>query len=241
MHLKTLLIACYLLLPLTACQSPKAQPEASIPAQLSAEQIATISAEIDHINITDQLYRDPISLGTLDDSLLQVDKQLSKTATIEEYIAFQKTVPRTLTKAQEDSLWALQHKIDYENYLSLKAIFQQYGYPSEARLGKYLDIFPILVHPPIEIEPQAYLDEMVAILKPEVAAGRMEGNMFAMFYDNIKAKILREPQLYGTMRSFDPATMSMGNPKIQNIDSTNAARKALGLPNLGIGEYDIVE
>ena len=107
MDLRTLLIACYLFLPLSACQTSSEEKASPIPAQLSPEQIETISAEINRINITDQLYRDPISLGTLDDSLLQVDKQLSKTATIEEYIAFQKTVTRTLTKAQEDSLWAL--------------------------------------------------------------------------------------------------------------------------------------
>ena len=100
-------------------------------------------------------------------------------------------------------------------------------------------MFPILLHPPVELEPQKFLEEMEELLLPEVKGKRMEAESFAMFVDNIKAKILKEPQLYGTNKSFDPTTMSMGAPEIESIEKTNSARKAIGLAPLKDGEYKL--
>ncbi|MEL6824473.1 MAG: hypothetical protein AAFP70_22160, partial [Calditrichota bacterium] len=152
---------------------------------------------------------------------------------------FTKTVEKTLTKEQTDSLWALQHKLDYQNYRDIKDIINTYGYPSAERLNVETDqLYAILLHPPIEIEPQEYLSEMKALLLPEVQKKRMETISFARFVDNIRTKVLQEPQLYGTVKSFNPATMSMGLPVIEGIEKTNKAREAIGLEPLKDGEYE---
>ena len=93
-------------------------------------------------------------------------------------------------------------------------------------------LFAVLLHPPVKIKQQTFLNEMTAPLLPEVQAGRMVGKSYALFVDNIKAKILREPQLYGTNKSFDPATMMMGPPEIEDLAATNAARAKIGLEPL---------
>ena len=98
-------------------------------------------------------------------------------------------------------------------------------------------LFAILLHPPLEIAPEKFLDEMKEILLPEVMKKRMEAESYALFVDNIKVKILKEPQLYGTNKPFDPTTMSMGLPEIESIEKTNKARKTIGLAPLKDGEY----
>lgn len=201
-----------------------------------------IISEIEDIAQSDQKYRRIISLGTFDKKTIERNKELSETASLEDYLAFKKTVKKTLTKAQEDSLWNLQHKLDFENYMKFKSLVHLYGYPSEDRLGVKADnLFTILLHPPIEIEPKKYLNEMSKFLLLEVRSNRMPAKLYATFYDNIKAKILKEPQLYGTNQTFNPKTMSIGNPIISDIKKTNNARKKIGLRKLKEGEYEILK
>jgi hypothetical protein len=189
----------------------------------------------------DKKYRSIAALGTLNDSIIELDKKLSETATFEEYVAFTQSIQKTLTDKQTDSLWNLQYQNDYENYTELKKIIKKYGYPSEDRIGTNVDVFTILLHPPGTMNPQKYLDEMVKLLKPEVIAKRMSGQFFAMFFDNITHKILKKPQFYGTGKEFDSKTMTMGNPTIVDIIKTNKARKEIGLPELKEGEYRLAK
>lgn len=168
----------------------------------------------------DQRYRNIVSLGTLKKELIEKNNEMSEKASLEEYMGFLKSIKKDITQQQTDSLWNLQHKLDYNNYLNLKLIVNKYGYPSKERLGISEDIFPILLHPPIELNPKDYLNEMENLLIKEVYAKRMEANQFAMFVDNIKVKILQEPQIYGTNNSFDFNTMKLGLPTIIDIKTT---------------------
>lgn len=207
---------------------------------LDSLQKIEILKQIEEIYEKDQLYRSIISLGNDDPNIIKKDKELSQTASLEVYIAFKKGVEKTLSESQIDSLWKLQHVYDFENYKAFIDLLNNYGYPSSERLSVKEDkLFLVLLHPPVEIEPDVYLKNMAEVLKPEVLEGRMEAKLFATFYDNIKAKILKEPQLYGTNKSFDPSTMQMASPSIQNIDSTNKARLEIGLPALEKGEFQI--
>lgn len=210
--------------------------------QLSKSDRARIIGEIEDIMESDEQYRAIIALGTFDQKTINKDKELRESASLEDYLAFKKTVKKTLSKTQNDSLWNLQHKLDYNNYTKFKTLVEEYGYPSKERLGIKDDyLFTILLHPPIEIEPTKYLNEMSKFLLPEVKSNRMPAKLYATFYDNIKAKILKEPQLYGTNQTYNPETMSIGNPKISNIRKTNNAREKIGLPKLNEGEYDIIK
>ncbi len=239
MRLKKLSFLIAMIFAIVSCNSKKANDK--IIVELTDSDTKYLITEIEKMLDEDQRYRRILSLGTLNDSLLALDDSLSKTATLEDYVAFSQSVPKTLTKQQNDSLWGLQHEIDYNNYLKIKKIVAKYGYPSEERIDKNLDIFPILVHPPVEIDPKEYLEEMITILKPEVIEKRMSGQVYAMLYDNIKHKILKEPQFYGTGQEFNPKTMTMGNPTIANIAETNKAREEIGLPALNEGEYNLME
>ena len=109
----------------------------------------------------DSKYRSVIELGTLDTFILKKVKELSQAVDIDEYIAYTNTVNRTITEAQEDSLKQLQYALDYQNYLKVKSIINQYDYPSTDRLKIKSDIFsPILLHFPKQINPNDYLEEM---------------------------------------------------------------------------------
>ena len=209
---------------------------------LSEEDKAYLINLIEEIDEADQRYRTPISLGTLDTVHLKKLKEISKNGTIKEYIAFEKSVPKTLGKNQIDSLWKLQAKIDYDNYLLFKTILSKYGYPSPERLGVKTDkLYAILLHPPSELQIEDYVEEMVSLLKVEMERNRFPAINFATFYDNMKAKILKQPQLYGTNKSFDFATMTPGLPIIEDIEKTNAARANIGLGKLKEGEYELVK
>ena len=188
----------------------------------------------------DQRYRQMISLGTLDEATIKKDKEMSNKP-IEEYMAFAKTIKRTLSQKQIDSLWLLQNNLDFENHNAIVSLVKKYGYPSEERLQVKSDkLFPMLLHPPKEIKPRLYLQKMTELLKPEIIEGRIKAKTFASFVDNIKWKILREPQLYGMNKSFNPKTMKVGLPKIEDIKKTNTARKEIGLPALEEGQYEII-
>jgi len=210
--------------------------------QLSEATQQKLITEINSIAELDQKYRSIISLGSMNPELIKKDKELRKTATLEEYMAFAQTVEKDLSKVQKDSLWKLQHELDFQNYEDFKELIHKYGYPSKERLGTDEDkLFQVLLHPPIEITPRVFLEEMQNLLLPEVKESRMAAESFALFVDNIKAKILKEPQLYGTNKSFNPATMSMGLPEIKNIEETNQARQDIGLKILKEGEYKLKE
>lgn len=223
-----------------SCTTSTTSSDQTISYELSTDEQQKLTARVDELAELDQKYRRIISLGTMDEDLLKKDEELRKTASLEDYIAFSQSVEKTLDSQQIDSLWALQHKLDFQNYTDFKEIISEYGYLSKERLNVEGEkLFQILLHPPIEIEPTNYLKEMEELLIPEVKEKRMEANSYATFVDNMKAKILDESQLYGTNKSFDPATMSMGLPEIEDIETTNEAREEIGLSPLQEGEYKI--
>jgi len=208
--------------------------------ELSELEKKQLIEKIDAMGDLDQKYRNIILLGTLNPEQIEESKKLSETGTIEEYVAFIQTIEKTLNDKQIDSLWRLQAKNDLENFNDYKKLIREYGYPSEERLNIDEDkLFPILLHPPTKMEPQKFLDEMEKLLLPEVMAERMKSESFASFVDNIKSKVLNEAQLYGTNKSFNPVTMSVGLPEIESIEETNKARKSVGLEPLKEGEYQL--
>ncbi|NRB63925.1 MAG: hypothetical protein HRU40_13025 [Saprospiraceae bacterium] len=210
--------------------------EYTIPENTRIDLVNTIN----QMSAMDSKYRSVIQLGTLDKSILNKVKELSKAGDIDKYIAFTNSINRTITEAQEDSLKRLQDTLDYQNYLQVKSIINQYGYPSTDRLKIKADNFsPILLHFPEQINPSDYLEEMSVLLTKEVNENRMKAISYARFYDNIITRFLNKPQKYGTVKKFNIKTMTPGFPEIEDIEETNRLRKKLGLPELEEGEYQI--
>lgn len=207
---------------------------------LSEEDIEHLRKEVIAMQELDQKYRSILALGTLDEELLAKSREMKKNASARDYLVFKSNIEKDLSQSQIDSLNTLQHELDFKNYKRLKEIIRDYGYPSPERIGVDQDhAFPILLHPPIAVDPQEYFDEMSEILFAETIAKRMDAQYYALFYDNIKAKVLKQPQLYGTNRLFDPSTRRPGLPIIGNIEETNKARAEIGLPALNEGEYKL--
>ena len=211
--------------------------------ELTEKQKAEILSQIEEIEEKDQRYRTPLAIGTLNDSILAVVEAKSKTMEIMEYYTFKQSLNLNLPKDVQDSLWHLQRQLDAENLAHLKTLVQTYGYPSKERLGTTEDnLFVVLLHPPYALaEIPTFMEEMSALLLPEVKAGRMPPKFFALFYDNMLGKILRKPQLYGTNQQFDTKTRTVLPPGIVDLKKTNEARLQIGLPILKEGEYRIIK
>lgn len=242
-YIKTIALAIFICSTVSCKKTSSQINKKSISYNLNDEIRRELVDKIEEMGVLDQKYRTPLSIGTLNEDILAKVKKMSQTSDVKKYIAFKKTIKRTLTKSQEDSLWKLQKELDYKNHIQFKSIVKEYGYPSPERLHQKTDnIYAILLHPPTNTraENEDYLKEMSSLLKDEVIAKRMDANNYAAFIDNIKSKILNDPQLYGTMKTFNPATMKEGLPKIKNVKETNIARKEIGLDLLKEGEYIIV-
>ncbi|MEM6725823.1 MAG: hypothetical protein AAF598_17410 [Bacteroidota bacterium] len=210
--------------------------------ELSKRKKAKLTRIIDEMSERDDRYRSVLQLGTLDENLLKREKELSQQGNIQAYMAFTKTVEKTLTPAQEDSLIRLQDALDRKNYQTAQSIIKKHGYPSQERLGLEHDPFtPILLHFPKDVDPAVYLSDMNALLLPEVKAHRMKAMDFARFNDNLRTRFLNQPQVYGTIRKFNIKTMTPGLPEIEDIKATNALRQAIGLEALKAGAYEIKE
>lgn len=210
---------------------------------LSESDKAYLIKELDQMLEDDQKYRTPLSLGTLDEAIIAEDEEKSKTLDIEAYMAYRNSLDiEEMPKSQIDSLWALQHEIDYNNYLKIKSIIKKYGYPSKERLGtKTYKFFVLLLHPSPRLNPKEYRDEMAAIFANEVRYNRMEPELYASFYDNITYKIMRQPMLYGTGNVYNHKTQKLDPPFIGSLEKSNKARKKIGLPLLKDGEYQIAQ
>lgn len=209
---------------------------------ISADEAAFLKGTIAEIKESDQKYRNYLSCETMDNKIIAQMDSVYEAAGIEAYIAFQQSLNLKLDKTLKDSLWQLQHAIDLQNHLTLKGIFNTYGFLSEELLDKNFFVQMILLmHPPKDWDVPTYLEEYSTLLHTEVEAGRMPAITYATFYDNIKGKILREPQLYGTNQQFDVATNKVLPPGIVNLKQTNEAREAIGLPELKAGEYRILD
>lgn len=187
---------------------------------------------------TDQQCRKYLGADTMDDELIAKMDSAYEAGGIEAYMKYASSLNLTLDSMVEDSLWQVQHAIDFQNHLLLRGVFLTYGFLPKELLGEhhYVPLL-VLMHPPKDWDVPTYLAEYSLIFREEVQAGRMPSKTFATFYDNMKAKILREPQLYGTNQQFDPATQQVLPPIIESLELSNAARKEIGMEPLSTGEY----
>jgi len=209
---------------------------------VSTSEKAMIQRIFENISYTDQLYRGKLAKGTLDaETIAQIDSMFENEG-IEAGIAYEKSLNLSLPKAIEDSLWTLQHALDLQNHLTIRGLWETYGYlPKETVQEKNYVQLLLLVHPPKDWDIPTYLERYSAFLLEEVKANRMPAKIYATFVDNIKGKILREPQLYGTNEQFDSKTKTILPPEIENLEKSNTAREAIGLPPLKEGEYRLLE
>ena len=193
---------------------------------------------IDHLHESSQRYRKYLSAQTLDDQIIEQMDSVYETAGIEVWFKYKKSLHLALPKEVEDSLWQLQHQVDLENLLTLRGIIETYGYLPESLIGdnEYVQLI-LLMHPPMSWDPRVFFDDYSRLLFPEVKAGRMSPKDYAQFYDDIKVKILREKQLYGTVQEFDPHSNTVLPATIEDIAISNKAREEIGLPLLKEGEY----
>lgn len=207
---------------------------------VSPEEIESLKYSIQHIKKQDQLYRNYIGSQTMDEDIIASIDAMYDSLGMEAMFAYQKSLNLKLDPGIEDSLWQLQHQIDLQNHLMLRGIIETYGYLPEEIFGKDAVIqFIVLMHPPKDWDTEIYLKEYTDLLLPEVKAGRMTAKIFAQFYDDIKCKILKQPQLYGTIKKFNRSTGTASPPLIQNLEASNQARLAIGLPPLKENEYQV--
>lgn len=206
--------------------------------QLSKNDQAMIRLRIRHILDKDQQFRSYLSFGTTDEKEIQ---RLQKLGAREQLQAMSKGKGR-LDPAVKEVLRQLQLKNDRENYDEFRALVRQHGYPSPERIGvKHDQLFVLLLHPPVPLEEvESHTQEFCELLLPEVRAGRFDAARYATFVDNMRGKILRQPQLYGTNQQFDAKTGKVLPPRIGSLEESNEARKQLGLPPLKPGEYRLV-
>ncbi|MEO1714743.1 MAG: hypothetical protein AAFU60_15540 [Bacteroidota bacterium] len=227
MLLTRLLIACFLLSSLySAAQGQRDRP-------ISEDEKAWLYEMFSQIEERDQRYRSNLQWETLDEEILTTLDSIFDHEGVPAGLTYHQSLNLELPKAVSDSLWNLQHRLDLENHLLLRGIWQQYGYVPES-VSKDLDFVQMLtlMHPPKDWSVENYLEEYKALFLPEVKAGRMPPIRYATFVDNIRGKILGLPQLYGTNQIFDQETGTVKDPVLEDLEASNAARAAIGLPPL---------
>ena len=194
------------------------------------------------ICISDQLYRNKIAKGTLDEKIIAQIDSVFENEGMEASINYEKSLNLSLPQTIQDSLWNLQHQLDLQNHLTLKGLWDTYGYIGEdVTVEKKFVQLLLLMHPPKDWDIRTYLKEYGALLIEEVHAGRMPAKTYARFVDNIRGKILKEPQLYGTNKQYDPQAKMVVLPQIEDLEKSNEARRSIGMPLLKEGEYRLVE
>jgi hypothetical protein len=176
----------------------------------------------------DQRYRTYISMGTTNQKLIDSVKSLP----ILQQINFENSHISEFSKAQKDSLWALQNEIDLDNTNKLFSIINKYGWVNKSALDSTVNPMIFLFH-----TPKSTIQKMQMLLFQEVQENRMDANKFATYVDNMRKKAFGKNQLYGTGDEYDSKTNSIVPPFVDNIDSTNYARIKIGLPKLKEGEY----
>lgn len=238
--MKSIPFSFLFLISLLTC-FPAFSQEYTLKQPVSADEVRYLQGVIQEISQTDQQCRKYLGSNTLDDTILARLDSVYEAAGIEAYITYEKSLNLSLDPAVEDSLWQLQHKLDFQNHLILRGIFLTYGFLPKDLLGEYHYVpLLVLMHPCKDWDVPQYLSEYSDIFIPEVKSGRMPAKTFATFYDNMKAKILREPQLYGTNEQWDPSSQQVLPPIIADLQATNEARITIGLAPLEDGEYRLV-
>jgi len=201
-------------------------------------EIKYISEIFNDISIADQKYRGYLQHKTTDEAILQRIDSVYNQVGIQEGFVYEKSLKLSMDKAIRDSISMLQRVLDFKNHIMLRGLIDTYGVIPESIIEEknYVQTL-LLLHPPAEWDIPTYHENYAEKLLVEVHAGRMEAKDYAAFYDNILTKILKKPQLYGTGKRIDFKTNSELPPIISDIDKSNAARSAIGLPALKKGEY----
>lgn len=200
---------------------------------LSETEIQRLSLLLEHIAERDQQCRSFLHYQTLDQELINEIELVFEEQGIEAGFRYQQAKNLQLPATQVDSLWKVQHQLDLENHLLLRGLWTQYGFLPDSLTGDFAYVQTIvLLHPPVDWEVETYLREYQSFLIKEVEAGRMPPIKYAQFVDNIRAKILKWPQIYGTNQVFNPATAKVEAPIMEDLEACNQARSAIGLPPL---------
>jgi hypothetical protein len=234
--------SCFWLLIMIGWAMPVAWGQTSAPKQaISPDEARYLRAAIQQMARTDQQYRKYLAAQTLDDQCIAAMDSVYEAEGLSAYVAYRQSLHLALDSTVADSLWQLQHALDLRNHLLLQGILHTYGYLSKDLLGEQHHVpMIVLLHPPKDWAVPAYLDRYTEWLLGEVEAGRMPALTFATFHDNIRGKILRKPQLYGTNEQWDAAKGRAMPPLIEDVARTNQARAAIGLPLLEVGEYRLL-
>ena len=215
-------------------------PKTTYKKVISESEKVLIASIFEEISITDQLYREKLSKETLDEKIIAQIDSVFENEGVQAGFVYEKSLNLSLPQAVKDSLWELQAALDLQNHLTLKGLWDVYGFiPKDIIKEKNYVQTLLLLHPPRDWNVPTYLKEYSEMLIVEVRAGRMPAFAYASFYDNMKAKILREPQLYGTNQQFSPKKNIILPPIIEDLEKTNLAREDIGLPALKEGEYRI--
>lgn len=210
---------------LISCGSSK---QSGLKASLDENSLSNLKEEMIQMLENDQENRNYISIGTFDGTLIDSVSKLE----MSDYIAFRRSFESQLTDEQEDSLWAIQHRYDSANTFRLFEIIDQYGWLTESQLDSAINPMIFLFH-----TPKFTIDSMTHVLYKEVRAGRMDPLDYATYVDNMRKKVFGIRQLYGTGQEFDAKSGKILPPIIDDLDSTNTARIAIGLDELDSGQY----
>ena len=240
-NLKPMIPMILALVATTHCfeeKTPQIPKNRDFSMELSDNEKALINLQLDQIAERDQQFRSYLAHGTLDEQKLNQLKNLGAKEMLE---AMAKSKDE-LTEEARKLLIELQRRNDRKNHEALFRLVDQYGYPSSERLDVKADrLFAVLLHPPVDSDKiEQHISEVRSRLLPEVTAGRMPAKLFAAFVDNMLGKILRKPQLYGTNQIYDRKTGKILPPAIKDLATTNRARREIGMPELGDGEYRLI-
>ncbi len=208
---------------------------------LNAFEEKIIHYLFEEILIEDQRYRSYLTFETTDDQIIHTIDSIMENEGIKEGMMYQKSLQLKLAQSTKDSLNELQKALDLKNHLIFRGLIETYGYISEDVSEKSFIQQLLLLHPPASWEVNSYLSSYSEFLLIEVQAGRMPAKSYANFYDNILAKILKKPQLYGTGQAYDRKTNQILPAIITSINKTNKARKKIGLAPLKEDEYRLSE
>ena len=231
-------IPVILVLATTNCFEETNQPNSKkrdFSFELSEDEKSIIHLQLDQIAERDQQFRSYLAHGTINEQKLNQLRNLNANEMLEAMA----NSKNELTAETRTLLVELQRRNDRKNHAALFRLVDQYGYPSAERLGVKSDrLFAVLLHPPVDTNKiEQHTEEVRLRLLPEVVAGRMPAELYATFVDNMRGKILRKPQLYGTNQVYDRKTGRILPPVIKDIAATNRARRDIGMSELGAGQY----
>lgn len=208
-------------------QATRAQPVSNV---LPAATQAALRVELREMARADQRVRFMVKAGTFSpcvaDSLITAFSGMTVDAYIDAERTLRDTAAARTSDAERDLLNRMMHATDAANTARLAEIIRQHGWPSPERIGGTTKPLTFLLH-----MASTDLEALLPVLEREVYTQRMPPENYARAVDKMRV-IQGEVQLYGTGASFDPETRQVLPPAIVSIEVTNAARLAIGLPEL---------